>query len=101
MLEAAKKAVAFSEHRTRKELDTDEQFALALTRLMEIIGEAAGSVSDTVRESNSAIPWRAIVGTRNRLIHGYFDVDLDVLWNIVTHDLPILIGELQRLPELL
>lgn len=97
MLEAAQKAVAFSEHRTRGDLETDEQFALALTRLLEIIGEAAGSVSDTVRESNTAIPWRSIVSTRNRLIHGYFDVDLDILWNIVTHDLPLLIREIQSL----
>ena len=97
MLEAAQKAVAFAENRTRQNLDTDEQFALALTRLLEIVGEAAGSVSDTVRETNPAIPWRSIISTRNRLIHGYFDVDLDVLWQIVTHDLPVLIHELQSL----
>lgn len=100
MLEAAQKAVAFSEHRARKDLDADEQFALALTRLLEIIGEAAGSVSEAIRENNPAIHWRAIISTRNRLIHGYFDVDLDVLWNIVTHDLPVLIRELERLSRL-
>ena len=97
MLEAAQKAVSFAEQRTRADLDTDDQFALALTRLLEIVGEAAGSVSDAVREANPAIPWRSIISTRNRLIHGYFDVDLDVLWNIVTHDLPLLIRELQHL----
>lgn len=97
MLEAARKAVAFAEHRTRQDLDTDEQFALALTRLLEVIGEAAAAVSDTAREGSPAIPWRSIISTRNRLIHGYFDVDLDVVWSIVTHDLPILVCELQRL----
>jgi uncharacterized protein with HEPN domain len=97
MLEAARKAVAFTEHRTRGDLDTDEQLALALTRLVEIIGEAAASVSGALKVNNPAIPWRSIISTRNRLIHGYFDVDLDILWNIVTHDLPILVRELQRL----
>ena len=98
MLEAAQKAVLFAANRTRQDLDADEQFALALTRLLEIIGEAAGSVSDHVRTHNPTIPWRAIIGTRNRLIHGYFDVDLDVLWHIVAHDLPVLIAELERIP---
>jgi len=97
MMEAARKAVAFAQHRTREDLDADEQFSLALTRLLEIVGEAAASVSDAVRETNPAIPWRSIISTRNRLIHGYFDVDLDVLWEIVTHDLPTLIRELQHL----
>ncbi len=97
MLAAAQKAVAFAAHRTRQDLDTDEQFALALTRLLEIIGEAAGSVSEEMRTRNPVIPWRAIISTRNRLIHGYFDVDLDVLWNIVANDLPVLTREIERL----
>ncbi len=99
MLEAARKAVTFATHRTRQDLETDEQFSLALTRLLEIIGEAAGTVSSSISEGNPAIPWRAIVSTRNRLIHGYFDVDLDVLWKIVSQDLPILVRELERLVQ--
>lgn len=99
MLEAAQKAVGFAAKRTRPDLDSDEQLALALTRLLEIVGEAAGSVSAPIRESAPAIPWRAIISTRNRLIHGYFDVDLDVLWKIVTDDLPVLIRELERLEK--
>lgn len=97
MLEATEKAVAFTKGRTRADLNTDEQLTLALTRLLEIIGEAAGSVSETVQNNNPKIPWRAIIGTRNRLIHGYFDVDQDIIWNIISHDLPLLIPELRRL----
>jgi len=97
MLEAAEKAVSFTEHRTRTDLDTNEQLTLALTRLLEIIGEAAGSVAETIRDNNPQIPWRAMIGTRNRLIHGYFDVDNDIIWNIVSDDLPLLISELRRL----
>jgi uncharacterized protein with HEPN domain len=65
-------------------------FALALVRLLEIIGEAARRVSVGLRESHPEIPWAEIAGTRDRLIHGYFDVDLDIVWGIVTQDLPAL-----------
>lgn len=94
MLEAAEKAVAFLEGRTRQDLDTDEQLALALTRLLEIVGEAAAALSEEFRSDYPEVPWRAIVGTRNRLIHGYFDVDLDIIWNIVRQDLPGLITKI-------
>lgn len=100
MLEATEKAVGFAGHRTRADLVTDEQLTLALTRLLEIIGEAAGLVTEAVRNNHPQIPWRAMIGTRNRLIHGYFDVDQDIIWNIISHDLPLLIPELRRLLEL-
>ena len=71
--------------------------ALAVVRLLEIIGEAARVVSTEFRDANPEIPWPQIVGLHNRLIHGYTDVDWDVLWDIVTNDLPKLIGALQDL----
>jgi uncharacterized protein with HEPN domain len=100
MLEATEKAVAFTQNRTRADLDTDEQFTLALTRLLEIIGEAAASITENVRNNNPQIPWRAMIGTRNRLIHGYFDVDHDIIWNIISQDLPLLIPEIRLLLNL-
>ena len=69
-------------------------FALALVRLLEIIGEAARGVSIGLSQHHLEIPWSEIAGTRDRLIHGYFDVDLDVVWGIVTKDLPSLITQL-------
>lgn len=97
MLEAAGKAVAFARNRTRADLDSDEQLTLALTRLLEIVGEAAAAVTEPVHSTHAEIPWRAIIGTRNRLIHGYFDVDKDIIWRIVSHDLPNLVVALRRL----
>ncbi len=73
----------------------DAQLALALTRLVEIIGEAAKNVSPETRATLPQIPWRAIAGTRDRLVHAYFDVDLERLWQIVAVDLPPLVAALE------
>ena len=96
MLDAARKAVEFTEGYGRTDLDKDEKLALSLVRLLEILGEAAKNVSEQCRQEYPAIPWRQIAGTRNRLIHGYFDIDLDVVWKIVSADLPPLIARLEE-----
>jgi uncharacterized protein with HEPN domain len=64
--------------------------------LLEILGEAARVVSDTTRDRYPTIPWRQIAGTRDRLIHGYEAVDIDIVWAIVTTDLPALIAEVEE-----
>ncbi|MFZ5471419.1 MAG: DUF86 domain-containing protein [Myxococcota bacterium] len=97
MLDAARRAVDHSRGRSRQTLDEDELLSLALVRLVEIIGEAAKNVPDEFRRKHPKIPWRAIAGTRDKLIHGYFDVDLDVLWQIVSGDLPELVRELEKI----
>ena len=81
--------------RQRADLDTDRQLNLALVRLLEIIGEAANRVPDDQRACAPNVPWPQIVSLRNRLIHGYDEVDFDILWQIVTHDLPRLITALK------
>jgi uncharacterized protein with HEPN domain len=69
---------------------------LALARLL-IVGEASGKVSTTLRDVHPEIPWAAIGGLRNRLVHAYFDVDLDVLMDIASKHLPQLIAQLEAL----
>ena len=96
MLDAALKAVQFLQGRNRGDLDTDEQLTLSLTRLLEIIGEAAGKVSEQGQKSYPGIPWPQVVGMRNRLIHGYFEVDMDEIWRTVQEDLPPLITILKK-----
>lgn len=81
----------------REDLDYNRIIVLALTRLLEIIGEAAARVPSSVRTSYPDIPWTEIIGTRNRLIHGYDKVDLDILWEILQKDLPRLIAILPDL----
>jgi len=95
MLDASKKAVDACRGLDRQGLAGDELRVLAITRLIEIVGEAAKHVSDETRAQFPGIPWRAIAGTRDRLIHEYFDVDLDQLWQIVSSDLPELIRQLE------
>ncbi|MCU0306071.1 MAG: DUF86 domain-containing protein [Thermoanaerobaculales bacterium] len=87
-------AIELTADRSRDDLDADRVFALALTKLVEIVGEAAARVSEELRDSHKEIPWRQIVGTRNRLIHGYDAVDHDILWGIVDRELPVLLGQL-------
>jgi uncharacterized protein with HEPN domain len=64
-------------------------------RNLELIGEVASRVPESVRASNPQVPWRMIVATRNRLIHGYLGIDSDTLWNIITEDIPALIETLR------
>lgn len=76
--------------KTRRDLDQNVMLRLALTKLVEIVGEAAAQVSEQQRIQSSLIPWADIIGMRNRLIHAYFDINLDVLWQTIQHDLPAL-----------
>ena len=96
MQEHASEAIALARGRRRNDLDTDRTFNLALVRLLEVVGEAASRVSPEERVRLSRIPWPQIIGLRNRLIHGYDEVDHDILWEIVGQDLPNLIEELKR-----
>jgi len=97
MLDAAQKARRFIQGRERTDLEMDEMLSLAIVRLLEIVGEAAAHVSEPVQASLPGIPWRQITGARNRLIHGYFDVDLDIVWAILQDDLPPLIVQLEQI----
>ncbi len=95
MLDAAREACSFAAGHTRPDLDTHRMLVLALLKSIEIIGEAAARVTPDTRVAYPSIPWAAIVGMRNRLVHGYFDVDLDIVWATVDRELPALIRQLE------
>jgi uncharacterized protein with HEPN domain len=99
MLQAGTKALALLGGRSRVQFEADEILILALTRLLEILGKAAKAMPEETKAKEPDIPWKAITGTRDRLIHGYFDVDLDVVWAILNEDLPALLPRLRRLVE--
>lgn len=81
----------------RADLDTDRKLNLSLVRLLEILGEAANRVSIEDQRQYPQIPWAQLISLRNRLIHGYDQVDFDVLWQILTQDLPPLLDELDQI----
>lgn len=99
ILTHAREAVEISQGKTRADLDTDRLFNLGVARLVEIIGEAANRVPDEVQSNYPELPWLQMIGARNRLIHGYDSVDFDILWAIISKDLPILIGQLEEILE--
>jgi len=89
--------VAAAQGRPRSELDSDRAFQLVVRSLLTITGEAARRVSEATRVREPAIPWAAIIGTRNRIVHGYDEVDNDIVWQILTRDLPLLVQRLEGL----
>lgn len=97
MLDAARAAMRLAQGRTRGSLDGDEGMVLALTKAIEMIGEAARHVSEPVQQEAPSIPWVQIIAMRHRLVHVYFDINRDVLWRTVQEDLPTLIAQLEPL----
>jgi len=97
MLNAAEEALAFSSGTSKKEFSCDRMATLAVVKDIEIIGEAAGKVSAETMEKHEAIPWRDIIDMRNRLIHAYYDVDLEVVWDTLRKDLPPLVKTLREI----
>lgn len=95
MLDASRSVSRFISGRQREDLDGDEMLRFALVRAIEIIGEAAGKVSMETRQLMPDIPWREAVGIRNRLVHAYFDIDLDVLWKTADEAVPMLMKQLE------
>ena len=97
MLDAAREAILFAQNKTRASLDANRMLTLAIIKDIEIIGEAASKVTKECREQLPRIPWLNIISMRNRLIHGYFDINLDIVWQTITQDLPPLIDELDKI----
>ena len=97
MLEHAREAVAMIEGKNRSDLFQQRILELALTRLIEIIGEAATKISPEAQNKYTLIPWREVIGMRNRLVHGYDSIDLNVLWDTIEDDLPPLIEALEKI----
>ena len=97
MLDTATKAAGKAQGKTRQQYDADEDLRIVLTHLIQTIGEAASRVSAPMRAAHPQVPWKQIIAIRHRLVHDYLHVDYDVLWEVVTRDLPPLIAALERI----
>lgn len=96
ILDAAQQALRFTQGKERQALDADDLLRLALVRLLEIIGEASRGISDELCARYPDVAWRQMAAMRNRLIHGYFEVNYDLVWETITTELPLLISQLQH-----
>jgi uncharacterized protein with HEPN domain len=100
MLEFCQKCVRFTTGKNRSDLDQDEMLTMGTLYVVEFLGEASRTISEEFRERHTQIPWAEIIGTRNRLAHGYAEVNLDVIWAIVNKDIPPLIRQLEKAIEI-
>jgi len=99
ILESAAKIKRYTSGMSFKQFESDEKTVDAVIRNFEIIGEAAGRLTDDFKAANVQIDWRKIRGFRNRVVHAYFGVDLDIVWNIIQNYLDELIKEIERLEK--
>jgi uncharacterized protein with HEPN domain len=97
MIETIHKALSFLDGIGRAEFDNSETLRLALTHLLQIIGESARRVSQDFRTAHPQIPWKGIVGMRSKVVHDYLNVDDDIVWSTVIDDLPALLIELEKI----
>lgn len=94
MLDMARKAVTKTRDLSREEYDADENLRLALIHLVQVIGEAARQVSHPFADMHPEVPWANIIGMRHKVVHDYLGVDEDIVWQVVTEDLPKLVAVL-------
>jgi uncharacterized protein with HEPN domain len=97
MIEAADAVAQFVAGRSRDDLDEDRMLLFAVVHAIEVLGEAANKISPDTQAAAPQVPWAAIVAMRNRLIHGYFDINSTIVWKTATVEVPALVPLLQAL----
>lgn len=97
MLEYAERAYSYVENMSAEAFYMDSKTIDAVTRCLEVIGEACTHVTDDAKALAPEVPWHRVKGFRNRVIHEYFDINLEMLWTISRHQLPELINQLKQL----
>lgn len=95
MLDMARKAIGKLQGQARTAYDADENLRMTLAHLIQVIGEAARHVSLECQQAHPEVPWAAIIGMRHKVVHDYLHVDYDLVWDVVTVDLPPLVESLE------
>ena len=97
IFDAARRAVAKVAKKTRDEFYADDTLHLAVTHLIQILGEASTKISKEFQDLHADLPWREMIGMRHKIVHDYFEVNLRVVWDVATEDLPELIKQLEAI----
>ncbi|MFA0747164.1 HepT-like ribonuclease domain-containing protein [Fervidibacter sp.] len=97
ILDAIHRIERYLSNVTREQFLREELLQDGVVRQLEIIGEACRHISDELRQKYPAVPWSQIIGMRNRIIHEYFNVDLNIVWEVVQKDLPELKGQVKTI----
>lgn len=97
MLDSTEAILSFIKGKRRESLGKNRLLTSGITREFEILGEAAGKISEKTQNRFSNLPWKQLIGMRNRLIHAYFEVDHAILWKTIKEDLPSFRQELQKI----
>ena len=93
MADCCRKLMEYRQRTNRTEFDERGMAFDAIVRNVEVLGEAAGKLPEHVRSAAPKVPWEAIIGMRHRIAHAYFGIDPDILWDVVEHEVPLLIEE--------
>lgn len=99
MLDTAQQVIQKVKGVSRRQFDNDENLRLALTHLIQVIGEASFHVSEEFRHEHQDVPWRAIVGMRHKVVHDYLNVDEDMVWKTATEEMLPLVKQLEAMPR--
>jgi uncharacterized protein with HEPN domain len=97
ILDSARIALEYMNNKTSEEFTKNALLQDAVVRRLEIIGEASNRVSSETQKKYAHLPWQAMKGTRNRIVHEYDSIELDIIWEIVQQDLPALVSELEKI----
>jgi uncharacterized protein with HEPN domain len=97
MLDMAHKISEFIAGKNRADFDSDEILRIALTHLLQTIGEAARRISSVTRDAHPEIPWKLITGMRHRVVHDYSHIDVETVWDTIQKDIPVLIAQLEAI----
>ena len=89
----------FSRNISKGELISNRLKQSAIVREIEIIGEASKNISENLKKEHQKIEWKEITGTRDKMIHHYFGVDIDIIWNIIKKDIPVLEKQIRKIKE--
>lgn len=97
MLDTVRRIRVIIRGQTRDAFDADEVCQLAILHLIQVLGEAASRTSAAFRDAHPELPWAQMMGMRNRIVHGYDNVDPDIVWRVATEDVEQLLAVLERI----